>query len=470
MASETIREIAHDLPVRGEYDVVVCGGGLGGVAATLAAARAGAKTLLIERNSFLGGVATAGMCCSIFNCYYTADHRLATTGIAVEVADQLAAATGYGRKWHHHKGHIIYDIEQGKLVLQNLVADAGADLLLQTWTAGAVVEDTAVRGVMVETKAGREAIRARVVVDATGDADVATHAGAPVHLREHGLHSLCFRLGNVDVDAFVDYFRTHPDQFPEYMDVDWSLPEALAQYDDCGTFLFPHGGGMQMELFTRARAQGDLPSEIGLQNTTNACQMHALRHTGIVHVITGFTDFDGLDAEMISRSVRDGRRMAFVVAEMYKKYLPGFANAFIAGTAANLGVRTSRYLDGAFVFTEEMMLAGVRQPDAVGRAVGWDNVIKHHGQQAWGAQVCREESFDIPYRCLLPRQLDGLLMGAGRSISTNNPMLLRVMAHTMVVGQGAGVAAAMAANTGVTPRQVEIAAVQEELKRQGVML
>jgi hypothetical protein len=466
----TIAEPARELPLRGEYDVIVCGGGLGGTAAALAAARAGANTLLIERNSFLGGVATAGMCCSIFNCYYTGgeSRRLGTAGIAVEVADALAGATGYGRKWHEHKGHIIYDIERGKLVLQELVEGAGAGMLLQTWIAGALVEARTVCGVVVETKSGREALRAKVVVDATGDADVASRAGVPLHTRDRGVHSLCFRLGNVDVDAFVDYFREHPDQFPEYMDVDWSLAEALAQYDDCGTFLFPHGGGMQMDAFKRARSDGALPMTIGIQDTTDACQMHALRQTRVVHVITGFTHFDGLDPELISRSVLDGRRMAFTVGEVYCNYIPGFGSAYIAGTATNLGVRTSRYLDGDFVFTAGMMEAGVRHTDAVGRFVGYDHVVKHTGPNAWGSQLCHADSSDLPYRCLLPRDTDGLIIGAGRSISTDNPSRLRVMAHTMVVGQAAGVAAAVAADAGVGPRQVEVGDVQAELRRQGV--
>ncbi|HEX2949031.1 MAG TPA: FAD-dependent oxidoreductase [Armatimonadota bacterium] len=468
----TITEQAHEIPVRGEYDVIVCGGGLGGVAAAVAAGRTGAKTLLIERNSFLGGVATAGMCCSIFNCYYTGGEprRLGTTGIAVEVADALADAMGYGRTWHAHKGHIIYDIERGKLVLQELVEHAGAELLLQTWISGAVVENNAVRGVIVESKSGREAIRAGVVVDATGDADIAAAAGVPLRKQERGMHSLCFRLGNVDVDAFVDYFCRHPDQFPEYMDVDWTLSDALAQYDECGTFLFPHGGGMQMDAFTRAKANGDLPAMIGIQDSTDACQMHAMRQTGVVHIVTGYTHFDGLDAERITRSIADGRRMAFIVSEVYRKYIPGFANAFIAGTATNLGVRISRYLDGDFVFTADMLKAGVRQPDAVGTLVGWENQIKHHGANAWAVQVCHDDASDLPYRCLLPKGVDGVLMGAGRSISTDNPSLLRVMAHTMVVGQAAGTAAAVAARVGVMPNVVKVTEIQAELKRQGVTI
>ena len=468
----TITEPTRQTPVRGEWDVIVCGGGLGGVAAAVSAARAGARTLLVERHSFLGGVATAGMCCSIFNTYYTGGEprRLATTGVALEVAEAVAQATGYGRRWHAHKGHIIYDIERAKLVLQELVSSAGAELLLQTWLADTIVTDGVLRGVVVESKSGREALLAKVLADATGDADVAAHAGVPLRLKTDGVHSLCFRLGKVDTDAFVGYFREHPDQFPEFMDVDWTLAEALAQYDDCGTFLFPHGGGMQMEAFSRAKANGDLPATVGIQDTTDACQMHLLRSTGMAHIITGFTHFDGLDAERISRSVVDGRRMAFVVSGVYRQYIPGFADAFVDGTATTLGIRTSRYLAGDYQMTEADLRAGSRHADCVGRFVGYDNVRKHAGPNAWASQICHDDSSDLPRRALLPAGLDGLVMGAGRSISIANPSALRVMVHTMVVGQGAGTIAAVAAATGQTPRSVDIAAVQAELRRNGVLM
>ena len=463
-----IAEPARQVPVRDEVDVLVCGGGLGGVSAAMSAARGGAHTLLVERNAFLGGVATAGMCCSIFNCFHTARGELATAGNAVEIADALAGAAGYGARWRAHKGHVIYDIEEGKRVLASLVRQAGAQTLLQAVVSGAVMEEDRLAGVIVESKSGREAILARCVVDASGDADVAALAGAPVKVLEKGAHTLCFRLGNVDVDAFVGYFRDHPDQYPEYMDVNWSAAEALAQYDDCGTFLFPHGGGMQLEAFQRARADGALPERVGSQGEVDACQMHALCRTGMVHVVTGFTHFDGLDIGRITTSIHDGRDMAFAVAEVYRRYLPGFSKAYVAGTGANLGVRTSRYLDGDFVLTSEMMQAGVRQQDGVGRLVGWDHLILHRGERAWGCQVLRDDGFDLPYGCLLPRRVEGLVMGAGRSASVSNPSLLRVMVHTMAVGQAAGAAAAAAARAGTTPRAIGAGAVREVLHQQGV--
>lgn len=469
----TIREAARELPVRGTWDVVVAGGGLGGIAAALAAARAGAKTLLVERNAFLGGVATAGMCCSIFNCYYTGRHEPGPTGIPVEIADRLAEATGYGRAWHRHKGHVIYDIEKAKLVFEDLLTAAGVTLLLGVPVAGAITEGGCVQGVIVESKAGREALLASCVVDATGDADVAAAAGAamvaPAKAPGH-IHSLCFVLGNVDVDAFLAYFREHPAEYPDYMDVDWTLAEALRQYHDCGTFLFPHGGGMQMTAFRQARADGALPPSIGLHDTTDACQMHLLRQNRTAHVITGFTRFDGLDPDRLSRSIVDGRRMAFQVAAVYRRYIPGFAGAYVAGVAPNLGVRFSRRIDGPVLLTPAMTAPGTRVPDAVGRCVSYRHEVKHPGKGAWGVQVMTDDTFQVPLGCLVPKGLDGLLVGAGRSASTAEFWLLRVMVTTMVVGQGAGVTAAVCARSRTQPRTVDLAAVQSELQRQGVCL
>ena len=467
-----VREEARDVMVRGEYDVIVAGGGLGGVAAAVAAARCGARTLLVERNSFLGGVATAGMCCSIFNCYYTSDHRLGSTGIPVEIADALAQAMGYGRKWHNHKGHIIYDIELGKLVLGQLLEDAGVDMLLGVTVAGVVKTGNRVGGLIVESKSGREALLAKAVVDATGDADVAHLAGASLAVESAagGLHSLCFRLGNVSCDEFADYFRREPDQYPAYMDVEWSLDEALAQYDDCGTFLFPHGGGMQMRAFQQAKADGALPAQIGVHDTTDACQMHLMHDQGVAHVITGFVRFDGLDAERITRSVNDGRRMAFTVADVYRRYIPGFAKSFVAGVAANLGVRFSRRIEGDVLLTTASRSAQAEWPDAVGRCVLYDHRKMHSGKAAWGAQVMSDRTFQIPRGCLLPQGIEGLVMGAGRSASVDHHWILRVMVTTMAVGQGAGATAAVAARMASTPRDVPIAEVQEALATLGVEL
>ena len=156
LAGQRVIQSERSIPVLDSVDVLVAGGGLGGIAAAIASARAGARTLLVERNGFVGGVATAGMCCSIFNCFYTREGRLGTTGVALEVADALADATGYGRRWRTHKGHVIYDLEQAKLALERLLAGSGAETMLQTVVSDVVLQGRRLCGVILETKSIRE--------------------------------------------------------------------------------------------------------------------------------------------------------------------------------------------------------------------------------------------------------------------------------------------------------------------------
>jgi len=465
-----VTEPARRVPVRDEVDVLVAGGGLAGVSAAVAAARAGARTLLIERNGFPGGVATAGMCCSVFNCFYTPSHELLVRGNALEFVDALAQAEGPGSGWHDHPGHIIFDMERGKLTLIDQLEAAGVPYLFDTLATGVIMTKNAVRGVFIESKTGREAIKAKVVVDATGDADIAHRAGAPLNVGRFK-HSVCFRIGNVDVDAFVQYFVDHPDQYPPFMDVDWDFEGALAQYRETGTFLFPHGGGVQLRRVKRGVKRGEYQTAVGVHDNVAALQMHAIRDLGVVHVITGFCEVpENLDIAEISRAMTDGKRMAFHVTDFFKKHMPGFKRACVIGIADDLGIRASRWIKGDFAFTREMKRTPARFKDTVGRGVVQRDFIKSKARGAWSVQSFAEDYFDIPYRCLLPRKVDGLLMGSGRSVSAENPMILRVMALTMVIGQAAGVAAAVSARSGVSPREASIRKIQNALRRQGVAL
>jgi len=225
---------------------------------------------------------------------------------------------------------------------------------------------------------------------------------------------------------------------------------------------------MQMQAFQQAKSEGILPASVGVHDTTDACQMHALRRTRCVHVITGFCRFDGLETGGISRGILDGRRLAFTVAAAYRRFLPGFEDAFVMGVAANLGVRMSRRIEGEIVFGRDHAIPGKRFPDAVGRCVSYHHDVRHPGKNAWSAQVMSEGSFDVPMGCLIPKTIDGLIMGSGRSVSMSEAWLLRAMVATMVVGQGAGVTAAVCAHTGLPPRAVHRPTVQTELRRQGV--
>ena len=469
----TITEPPRETPVRHEVDVLVAGGGLGGVSAAVAAARAGARTLLVERNGFPGGVATAGGCCSVFNCLYTPSHELVVRGNSLEFVEALARANGSGPNWHNHKGHIIYDQEAAKLVLIDLLEDAGADYLFDAPAVGAVMDDNSLTGVIIESKSGREAILAETVVDATGDADIAHMSGASCRHTGPGTwakHSYVFRVGNVDVDRFVQYFIDNPEQYPPYMDVDWDLDGAVGQYEQTGTFLFPHGGGIQVDVIKRGLESGEYPETVGVHSDCAALQMHAIRDLGVVHMITGFCEIDDLDVGQTTRAMTDGKRMAFSVADYFREHVPGFERAHVVSLADDLGIRASRWIEGELDFTGEMRKQETRFPDAVARGVVQHDYRKSDAPGAWGCQTFKDETYDIPYRCLVPKQVDNLLMGAGRSVSQENPMLLRVMAVTMMVGQAAGVGAAVSADAGIAPRSVDIGRVQAELRGQGVSI
>jgi hypothetical protein len=161
--------------------------------------------------------------------------------------------------------------------------------------------------------------------------------------------------------------------------------------------------------------------------------------------------------------------MAYQVTDVYRKYLPGFEKSFVAGVAANLGVRSSRWLDGDFIYKNNMFKPGVRFDDAVGQFVAYENKVLHPGENAWCAQVMSNDTTDLPLQCLIPKKINGLIMGSGRSISAENPWTLRVMVNTMVIGQAAGTAAAVACINNVAVNRVDVGLIQQKLKIQGAL-
>lgn len=467
----TMLSYQKEIPVVSQADVVVVGGGLGGVAAALAASRAGASVVLVESNGFLGGVATAGLCCSLFNCLFTRDRELKIYGIPLEVTEALAnRAGGPGVSWRKHKGHLIYDVEKAKLVLYELLEEAGVEVRLNSPLTDVISKNGKAEAVIVTGKNGLEAIGCKTLIDASGDCDAAEKAGAECRDRNGYPASYVFRLGNVDVDKFVNYFRENPTEFPEYMDVEWNLEEALNQYDENGTFLFPHGGGMHMAAMTNAINSGELPKTWKTYHTLDAAQMHLIRDLGVCHVITGFTDNGELDALKISQRITEGMQVAQLIAKIYQKHIPGFEGCFVCNQADDIGIRVSRIIKGYSTFTKEMRLAPTRFDDAVGVGVMVGEVQLHKGKNAWGAQVFGNDVYEIPLSCLVPQGVDNMIVGAGRGADTVPGGVLRVMVDTMSVGQAAGIAAALCVKTGANSIiETDYNLIKTELERVGVV-
>lgn len=452
-----------EVPQIAQAQVIVAGGGLGGIAAAVASARAGAKTVLLERNGFLGGVATAGLCCSLFNCCFSDDGRQMIHGPVMDIIEELAVKAGPGPSWRRHRGHMIFNPEKAKLVLLEFLRREGVTVRLYSTVAAAERERDRVRGVYVAGRNGLEYLAADQFVDATGDSDLAALAGCRTRM-VNSKASYLFSIGNVDMDRFVGYFREHPDQYANRMDVDWDLEDALRQYDENGTFLFPHGGGLFLDLINDAIRRGDYTETMGTENSLNAFQMHGTRETGTIHIITGFTSIPSLDAEVLTDRVCEGKQMAFYVADFMKKTFPGFEKSYVCGTASDLGVRLSRV-----TVTKHKPVTDAPTADFPDQIIGKCLIIhipQPTDEKRWSCQQLGNECFNVLLPDLLPVEgPQNLIMGAGRSVCGR----FRVMVNTMVVGQGAGVVAAIAAQAGTLPAETDPAQIRKELIRQGSM-
>lgn len=457
------REPARDVPVVASYDVVVAGGGVSGVAAAMGAAQAGAKTLVIERGGCFGGVATAGLMASISNRYFTADGRAVLGGPAREIVERLVALGAASPEWMTPElPGITFDPEVLKVVLVRCLRDAGADMLLLSHISGVMLDGKAVTGVVVDNIGGRQAIEAKVVVDATEGAVIAHMAGAPTFV-ERSNGSLLFRMSGVDVDAFVDYYEANPGDYPSQQDraipADWFV----RNWRQRGVLFFPHGGGRKSDLVQKHVKAGAYQDRVGRAYDLDAFGLYAVRGNDLVAVNSNFFATD-LDAWEATERENEAREMALYAAEFLKQHIPGFAKGVVAAMAEYVGVRASRWLDAESTLHVEDQTRPLRLPDVIG-------VTPCQGRsEGGGGMVLLSDWYDIPYGCLLPKGVPGLIVGSGKTVAVKPRGAMRGMSRCLPIGHAAGVAAALSAKTGTTPHTVDVRLVQRELVRQGAFI
>jgi glycine/D-amino acid oxidase-like deaminating enzyme len=438
----THHESDRDIPVTGEYDVIVCGGGPTGFVAALAAARRGAKTMLLERYGFLGGTATAAMMVEFGGMH---DGRQALLGgVTHEFLHRLE--TYGGAHFTNAAAHaMILDPESMIAVCQAMVLESGVRLLLHTWIAGAITDGHRVVGVVVENKSGRQAIRGKVVIDCTGDGDVAARAGAAFELGRPGDGKLQpvtleLLLGNVDTT------RTGYDHHKV-------LIPRIAAARQAGTWTIPTD---QLFSWGRVRKRGapdDPRHGFFFINGTNAI------------------DCDGTDAESLSAAEIQTRGQVDPMLDFLRAHAPGFEHCYLDRAAAQIGIRETRRITGDYTLSRDDVLSARHFGDGV--VPGCNSIDVHEvSGKAFAHEYLRGGThYQIPFRCFLPKGLDGLLV-AGRCLSADHHALgsVRVMIVTMPMGDAVGTAAALAASRGLTPRQVPVADVQAALRAQGTVL
>jgi hypothetical protein len=456
----TVSEDAKQLPVSYEADVIVLGGGVAGLSAALAAAETGSSVLLIERGNCLGGTATAGMM-SLFYTPYRCAH-----GIPKRIFDRLIEAGGA------FPGEIIsFDHEVFKTVAFEMVAEKSIDLLLHTICADVVMEGDRVCGLVIENKGARSAVLGRVLVDASGDADIAARSQAPLMIGRDADSkmrpmSLLFRMGGIDVEKVLQYVRDNPDEFSKdpnqlMLDVEGRnirifgfftlVEEAKKQgllYDDCHYF----------------RIEAVMPD----------------RGTALVNTIRIY-DVDGTNPKDVTKAEIEGRRQQRLLLDFARAFVPGFENCYILDSASHIGVRETRRVRGEYVLTETDILNRSHFEDSIGIDSNRQNPggPRHSpdGMEGSAEDIENRElvaslyTYEIPYRCLLPQNVEGLVIG-GRAISSNHEAdgYTRNQPACMVTGQAAGVAAALAAQNGVSPRDLDPARIQESLKALGTYI
>jgi len=444
------RSYVKSLPMAGQFDVVVVGGGLAGVAAACAAARAGARTAMIEAQAFAGGVATATMEATMSNRFHNAAGEQVIGGRPLELVEKLVALGATTPTWPRQRFHITFDIELAKLAMDMMLEEAGVDVYYGTIVTDAAMSDSRVTGVVISNRSGNQRLEAKCVVDATGDADVAHYAGVPLRAGKM-TNSFMFRLGNVDFERMVAFFRDNPDEYGEGRSV-----ENMLAFYEAGYFILEHYGKKLQKTVEDAIQRGEYSRECGPFHHMHAFKMSGICAKKTLNVNTGMVRVAGVDGKELSGLLIQGRAMAHHVAGFLQKHLPGCENSFVVHTSTMLGLRHTRFLAADFTLTTK--LYGTPFDDAVGRGVAHPKWRKESG------------FFDIPLRCMLPPATDGLIVGSGRATSSTPAELLRIQPVTMIVGQGAGVAAAVAVRDGVRVRDVDVPAVQEALAQQGVNL
>ncbi len=443
---QAIQEAARTVPVLAEAEVLVVGSGPGGLAAALASARQGAETILVERYGCFGGNITQAGVETL--AWYRHPLTIEAGGIGMEFerrAIQMNAAAPEVQSISH-----ALHTETFKYVADRLVMESEVRPLLHCYFVAPIMDGARIVGIITESKSGRQAILAKRVIDATGDADIAARAGAPCRqspVSDRMGVTVTFACSGVDKKSFMEYVKAHPGAYKQ-----WAVETSGKEDNMFSPYI--------AEPFQKARAAGEIPADVEIAGTWSSISGEGeATYLNVVYML----GCDCTDVRDLTRAEMDGRQQAMWAIGALNKYLPGFEKARLRSFGASLGTRESRKIIGRGSLSGYQTRSRARFEDAIG--------IFPEFLDAYGIVILPTTGryFQVPYGIMLPQKVDNLLV-VGRAVAGDREShaATRQMMCCAVTGQGAGVAAAVSLQEGVTPAEVDIKKLQRAIKKQGV--
>jgi hypothetical protein len=442
-ASAYLSEPERRVPIYGEYDVVVLGGGPAGIAAAAASGALGRRTLLIERYGFLGGMGTAAGVTNFCGLHANVhgDIRQVVHGIADDLLARIGKLGGL------NEPHLIfgktkaqaYDTAAYKIAADELLLSRKADILFHALAAGVAMDDETISALFVETKSGRVAVRANIFIDCSGDGDLAAFSGAPFALGDEAGNMLyptmMFRLNGVDPAKAGEAWK--------------SVPQLMDEAAKRGV-TFPRKGAIIR------------PQKHAQEWRVNVTQLKSANGRAL----------DGTDARELSAGEIEGRRQALAFFEFLKAEAPGFADSYVVDIPPQIGIRETRRIEGLYQLSGEDVLSCASFDDTIG-VNGWPLEKHVAGDVEWGwPDIPASRGFNhLPYRMLIPRDVGNLLV-AGRcaSMTHEGQSAARVSGACFVMGEAAGTAAHLALAAGQNPADIVVKDLQAALEKNGAYL
>ncbi len=423
----------------GSYDVVVCGGGPSGIMAAIAAARQGARTAIVERYGFLGGMATAGYVAPISEFAFGGKRVIG--GLPWEFVKRLEEMGGAMVEWP--KGNVDFDIELYKLCAQRMVLEAGVDLYMHSTVLGCQMADNSIEQIVIQNKNGLEALEAKVFIDATGDGDLAELCRVPMQPNPDGdtqPSSFCFVLSGVDTDsALLQRYMYH---------------NGRKGSSECKP--------VREKLLALKAAGADIP-EFG------GPWFNHVMHRGSVAVNITRAASDSTDNRDFTKAECRLREDIFKFTALLRQHVPEFRNCYVSTVAPQAGIRESRRIQGVHTVTAEEYVSGMKYADSISR--GAHQIDMHASKGSGQVLIKLQQAAYVPYRALIARDFPNLIV-SGRCISADRKALasLRVQASCMGIGQAAGAAAAQSIKELCAVQNIDTAVLVETLRSWGAFI